>query len=234
MLGDAKMSATNLDALVRPALDYGPRPTPAQGLYETLLVEDDRAVLLEEHLERLAASFKEVYGGVLDRGALSAAIRETAAGCGGLRSRLRIELDPDGSFELAAVAAGERSLETVVLAPFALPGGIGAHKWRDRRLMDALGAAAEGCMPLLLDADGTVLEAARANVWVREGEALLTPPADGRILPGVSRAELLAADPNAREQGFDLARLARADEVFLTGSVAGRRPARLVTAALGR
>ncbi len=49
--------------------------------------------------------------------------------------------------------------------------------------------------PLLVDADGTVLEAAWGNVWVLEGDALLTPPADGRILPGVTRSLLLELAP---------------------------------------
>ena len=45
-------------------------------------------------------------------------------------------------------------------------------------------------MPLLVDLDGLVLEASRANVVIREGDRLITPPLDGRILPGVTRAAL--------------------------------------------
>jgi len=40
-----------------------------------------------------------------------------------------------------------------------LPGGLGAHKWADRRLLAALAAGfAAGEQVLLADADGTVLE----------------------------------------------------------------------------
>ncbi len=80
---------------------------------------------------------------------------------------------------------------------------------------------------MLVDTDGSVLEAAYANVWLVEGEELITPPADGRLLPGTERAALLAADPRAREEPVDLARLTRADAVFLTSSIRGRHPARL-------
>ncbi len=73
----------------------------------------------------------------------------------------------------------------------------------------------------------TVLEAAIANVWIAEGDALLTPPTDGRILPGVTRAHLLAQTPSAREESFDLDRMRRADQVLLSSSVAGYRPAEL-------
>jgi para-aminobenzoate synthetase/4-amino-4-deoxychorismate lyase len=60
-----------------------------------------------------------------------------------------------------------------------------------------------------------------------EGRALLTPPADGRILPGVTRAALLAAERYAREEPIELERLAGADAVFLTSSISLRRAARL-------
>jgi para-aminobenzoate synthetase / 4-amino-4-deoxychorismate lyase len=77
-----------------------------------------------------------------------------------------------------------------------------------------------------------VLETARANVFIVEpGGRIVTPPTDGRILPGVTRALVIGL---ARELGLrvdvepiDLARLARAREMFLTGSLAGLEPAGL-------
>ena len=66
----------------------------------------------------------------------------------------------------------------------------------------------------------TVLEASRANVFIVEGDRLVTPPADGRILPGVTRARLLAL-LDVREEIVSLDRLADADEAFLSGSVRG-------------
>jgi para-aminobenzoate synthetase/4-amino-4-deoxychorismate lyase len=119
----------------------------------------------------------------------------------------------------------------VLLEPFALPGGLGAHKWRDRRLLDALGDLVPGAVPLLVDTDGLVLEAGYANVWIVEGDALITPPADGRILPGTTRAALLDAEDGAREEPIDVVRLASAESVFLTSSISGRLPARLRGAA---
>ena len=82
-------------------------------------------------------------------------------------------------------------------------------------------------MPLLVDTDGLVLETAHANVWIVEDDELITPPADGRILPGTTAAALLANEPGARAEPIELERLASADAVFLTSSISGRRPARL-------
>jgi para-aminobenzoate synthetase/4-amino-4-deoxychorismate lyase len=115
----------------------------------------------------------------------------------------------------------------LVLEPYALPGGLGPHKWRDRGLLDVLSGLRPGTVPLLVDTDGLVLEAAYANVWIVEGEELITPPADGRILPGTTAAVLLADEPGAREEPIDLERLASADSLFLTSSVSGWLPARL-------
>ena len=89
-----------------------------------------------------------------------------------------------------------------MLHPYTLPGGLGAHKWRDRTLVDALTQT-----PLLLDADGTVLEAGWANVLIRRGGILLRPRADGRILPGTTL-------PPAEEADLTLADLRRADEIL--------------------
>lgn len=210
------------------ALAYGSRPDPALGLFETVLVEHDLAVLADQHIARLAYSARAVYGQDIDWSALRASVQHAAAACGGVRSRLRIEWDPDGALRIMTKPAGAPPGRPAVLVPFTLPGGMGQHKFRDRSLVEALIASVAGRVPLLIDADQTVFEAARANVWIVEREALITPPADGRILPGVSRGALLRSAPEAREQRFDLDRLAHADAIFLTGSVAGRRPSRLV------
>jgi branched-subunit amino acid aminotransferase/4-amino-4-deoxychorismate lyase len=68
-----------------------------------------------------------------------------------------------------------------------------------------------------------VLEAAWANVWILEGDRIVTPPTDGRILPGVTRALLLAhagaVGLTAATEPIPLERARRADAVFLTSSL---------------
>ena len=130
---------------------------------------------------------------------------------------------------VSAAPAAPAPAAPVTLMPFVLPGGLGAHKWCDRRLLEALGERTAGAVPLLVDGDGRVLEAAYANVWIVERGELLTPPADGCILPGVTRAGLLAAEPAAREVEIGLERLERADAILLTSSIAGRHAARLAS-----
>jgi para-aminobenzoate synthetase/4-amino-4-deoxychorismate lyase len=213
---------------LEPALRFGARPDPACGVFETILVQDGRPVELARHLARLAGSVRELYGRELS----AAAAQELAlarAAEGTERSRLRILAEAGGALTATVTPAREPAAAAapVELRPFALPGGLGAHKWNDRRLLEALAEHLSGAVALLVDTDGLVLEAAYANVWIVESGALITPPADGRILPGVTRAGILASEPEAREEPIELGRLAGAERVFLSSSITQRRPARL-------
>lgn len=81
-------------------------------------------------------------------------------------------------------------------------------------------ARARGADTALLVEDGQVLEGAAANVVVvRDGRAV-TPPADGRILPGTTRGLLVAAGA-VEEQPVTTAGLAGAEEVVLVSAVRG-------------
>jgi para-aminobenzoate synthetase/4-amino-4-deoxychorismate lyase len=229
-----------------------PRPDPTRGVFETLLVVNGRPVELDAHLDRLAASVRELFGAptmarVSDpaRVLAEARARELAPAANGVigaspaLARLRLTLAPDdrGALDLSTTAVGVdpatvfpgdmggSRLEAIVV-----PGGLGGHKWADRRLLDQASTALDGAVPLIADTDATVLEAERANVFAVQDGALLTPPADGRILPGVARARVIAI---ARELGIaayerllSLDDLAEADELFLSGSVRGIEPFR--------
>ena len=111
------------------------------------------------------------------------------------------------------------------LVPVRVPGWNGAHKWADRRLVEQAEADTDPARPLLVDADDTLLEGSRGNLFLVRDGVLLTPPADGRVLPGVTRARLieLAGELGVavREEPLAFERLAEADEVLLTGAVRG-------------
>src|SRR5690606_28717164 len=89
--------------------------------------------------------------------------------------------------------------------------------------------------PLLVDRHGAVLETATANVVVLTAGGFATPPADGRILPGIARAVLLAAARAAgvpfAERPIALDELRSAAALWVTNAVHGPRPARLAGAA---
>ena len=199
------------------------RPDPALGVFETLLVRGGVPVDLRAHLARLERSVQTLYGTELPKG-LDAEILGVAASSP--LQRVRIVATRTGVDVQAEALDTEPAPDPVVLAPTVLPGGIGAHKWRDRRLLDEL-AERVGAVPLIVDLDGDVLEAGYANVFIVEGTHLVTPPLDGRQLPGTVRARVLALHP-ALEQRLTLDRIAAADELLLASSIRGIHPARLV------
>jgi para-aminobenzoate synthetase/4-amino-4-deoxychorismate lyase len=195
-------------------------------VFETMLVRDGRIQALAHHLDRLGRSIAALYGRRLPSG-LPDRLRVHAAGTPG-EHRLRVDVVPgqDITVTMTPVAPGSR--RAVTLAPLVVPGGLGPHKWRDRRLLDARPADPT---PLLVDSDGTVLEGAWGNLWVLEGDRLLTPPADGRILPGVTRAALLELAPalgyRVREEPIALDRARQAPATFMTSAIRLAVPATL-------
>jgi para-aminobenzoate synthetase/4-amino-4-deoxychorismate lyase len=202
-------------------------PDPAQGVFETLLALDGAAVELEPHLARLGASLLSLYGEELPAQAAEA-VAERAARLS--LGRVRLSVAPSGSglaWELAA-AEIDPSLHFpsqecgADLTPLPFPGGLGTHKWADR---SALPRGDEPTVPLLHEPGGEVLESARANVFALLDGRLATPPADGRILAGITRAatiELARAEGiEAAERALRIDDLLAAEEVFLTNSVRG-------------
>jgi len=75
---------------------------------------------------------------------------------------------------------------------------------------------------LYVTRDGDITEATTANLFLVERGGLVTPPADGTILPGVTRSLVLALARGAgiavREERVSRGRLRRAREAFLTAS----------------
>lgn len=202
----------------------GARPDPGLGVFETLRLVDGRIQALDAHLARLAASVRELYGQSLPS-PLAQRLRAPRQDGDRRRGeeRMRIDVTPhDGRLGVTVVIDSARAglREPLALTPVTVPGGLGAHKWRDRALLDSLGADP---VPLLVDRDGSVLEAAWANVWLLRDGRLTTPPADGRILPGVTRAALLERAPalglGTEERPISLDDLRGADAIVLTSSV---------------
>lgn len=81
---------------------------------------------------------------------------------------------------------------------------------------------------ILLDDRGRVAEASTANVFVVRDGRLITPPADGDRLPGITRDTVLALAAElgipAGEAELDGTDLLQAEEVFITGTGCGVSP----------
>lgn len=184
------------------------RPDRSRGIFETLLVVAGEPVELEAHLERLALSLDAVYSQDLP----PQAEEKLRGAAEGIRlGRLRLTVFP---------AQGMR------LHTHPVSGGLGPHKWAHRPGIDRPAPGEAGA--LIVD-EGEVLEAGWANIFAVRGGTLFTPPLDGRILPGTTRAALLALaageEIETAERPLSPTDLLTAEETFLTNSIRGIEPA---------
>ena len=208
-----------------PTLRHG-HADVARGVFTTLLVLDGAPVDLEAHIARLDASVRAVYGHTI-RAGLEQAVRRKAAGLAD-HHRLRVDAVPEAGDVLVHLSTSPLRPAHAAwrLAPRIVPGGLGAHKWADR---DILGPLTDPSLdPLILDADGSVLETGRANVYVVLDDGVHTPPLDGRILPGTARAriveQLTAAGIPVIQRRLTTDDLRRASEVFVSNTLRGVVP----------
>ena len=74
---------------------------------------------------------------------------------------------------------------------------------------------------ILLNEDGHVTEGTYSNLFVREGDTLLTPPVSSGLLAGVYRDHVLDTQDQAQERILTLSDLRRADAVFCCNAVRG-------------
>jgi para-aminobenzoate synthetase / 4-amino-4-deoxychorismate lyase len=204
------------------------RPDPALGIFETLFVLDGSPVKLKCHLDRMAASLKQLYGLALPAEA-SALATECSAEV--RLGRLRLTAIPAADDVRCRAVAEEldpgffaNGEDGVDLIGFQLTRGLGSHKWVDRSLLPD---SSDGTA-LLLDR-GEALEASWANLFAILGDTLVTPPLDGRVLPGVTRAATIvrarARGVAVEERSIALVELHQAEEIFITSAIRGIVPA---------
>jgi para-aminobenzoate synthetase / 4-amino-4-deoxychorismate lyase len=201
------------------------------GVFETLLVRAGAVQALGAHLARLRGSIASLYG-LRPPADLDARIRERAAALGPGEHRLRVDVRPgegtlDVTFQTGRLSPRP---ELFTLRPLAFAGGYGAHKLADRGPLTGTSSDSGGPVALLVDSDpgATVLEAAWANVWLVDSDHLITPPLDGRILPGITRARVVGLASSlglsVDERPVSLAQ-ARAGRPMLTSSLQLAAPA---------
>jgi para-aminobenzoate synthetase/4-amino-4-deoxychorismate lyase len=209
------------------------RPDRHRGVFETLLVLDGEPVELGAHLARLDASLRALFPHREPPAELALELAEASTGTalGAIRAVVAPGEDETLQMEIARLEIEPQRIlppvpATIEARTVAVRGGLGGHKWADRSFLDRMhGGLADDETLLVLDWDDTLLESSRANAFAVLDGALLTPPADGRILPGIARARALdiaaEAGLEVRETALLREDLTTADELFLTGSLRG-------------
>lgn len=228
-----------------PALDRG--LLHGDGVYDTWRTYDGRPFLLAAHLRRLVAATRRLR--LPAPGAFAAwdarsrlLLRRNGLADGALR--LTITRGDAGASPMPSMHAKPTVLLTVrplpstlatlhahgvgvVLLPFARDAG---PDWGDVKLVGHASAVVGKMLAvrrrafdgLYVTREGHVTEATTANVFAVERGTLVTPPADGTILRGVTRDLVLRLARRTgvavREAALPVERLRRAAEVFVTAS----------------
>jgi para-aminobenzoate synthetase/4-amino-4-deoxychorismate lyase len=215
---------------------------PAFRLIETLAWAPGQGLLLlERHLERLAAS-AAYFGFACDPAAVSARLAAATGGLGGPH-RVRLLLDEGGGVEIAVAPLGQRAVALgerppararrtlgVALAPEPVRRGdpFVHHKTTRRAVYERALAGRPGCEEVILwNEEGEVTEAATANVVIRDATGFWTPPLECGLLGGTFRAELLERGA-IRERCIGVDELRHARRIWLINSVRGWRRCRLI------
>jgi branched-chain amino acid aminotransferase len=216
------------------------------GVFEVLRTWDERPVDLDAHLARLYASAAALGLRTIERARIAEVVQQTLASAGPGDKRIRV-IVTRGPGALGARLAALGPGHTIVIAEplpalptelalavvdWPLPRRTGpAHKtlaYLDHLIARELAAAAGADEAVRLGADGDVVECATSNVFVVTSGAVATPPVDIGILPGVTRARVLAACAAAgiaaEERRLSLQQLHAADEIFVTSAVRGVVP----------
>jgi branched-chain amino acid aminotransferase len=218
-------------------------------VFETIRTYGGRPFALPEHIARLARSAQRVLltlpvspermAAEVFRGLEAAQNAESYVRVMITRGTGPMGLDPD---------LAEHPSRVVLVEPLVSPSleayrdGIAAIFVRTSRAGDATAAAgakianyltsllalreakqAGAGEALIVDGRGMVLEGATSNLFVVRGGELFTPPEDSGILPGITRARLLAsaATLGIRAHLVDLreADVLSADEAFISSSI---------------
>ena len=218
-------------------------------VFETIRTYGGVPHALGEHLERLERSATLVHIDLpVSRVVLREEIVEAVRAAGNDECYIRAMVTRgSGEIGLDPSLAG-KALRVIVVTPLVPPpaalyeSGISAITHVTRRAADSTAAAGakignylvsvlavreakaqDAAEALIVDGDGRIVEGATSNVFFVIGDRLLTPPEDLGILPGITRATVLAVAarlgicvelraPSAQEIGSF-------DEVFITSSI---------------
>ena len=197
--------------------------------FETIRVRRGRAVLLDEHVDRLERSSLSLRLPAPEGARELAAQAVEAAGT----AEAALRLFRTSTTLVATVAAlppgldGLRSrglvLVTIRVAAHGLLTGIKSTSYGANMAAVAEAERVGADDALFVGEDEIVLEATTSNVWWRDGDVLTTPAVSAGVLPGVTRGAVTTlargAGYRVREGAFTLPALLRADEAFTSSAV---------------
>lgn len=231
MLNGVLMSA---DEARVPATDRA--LTHGLGLYETLKLVDGVPVFFEEHIDRLEGGMGALgFEYPIERAVLAEQIcrLSEASDIPAGACRLLVTAGPPGGPSSLLIETNVRTFPQRPLRVITWRGVRVSAQYKAMTVMQsylAQQAAARAGVDdaILVDGEGRIFEGATSNMFVVRSRGLVTPPAEGDILPGVMRAKVEQVTESVGiavvEAWVRVADLRPDDGVLLTSSVRGIVP----------
>jgi branched-subunit amino acid aminotransferase/4-amino-4-deoxychorismate lyase len=207
--------------------------THGLGLYETLKLVAGVPVFFEEHVARLDRGLDQLgLDRPFTRVEMAAQIRALSEATGVAEGACRALVTagpPDGHpsllLQLDQRQFPDRPLRVITYPGVRIRAELKAMTVMQSYLAQRAAAAAGADDAILVDEDGRMFEGATSNMFLVRGGGLVTPPAEGAILPGVLRAKVeelgKAHGLTIVEAWARVADLRPDDGMLLTSSVRG-------------
>jgi branched-chain amino acid aminotransferase len=218
-------------------------------VFEVLRTYGGRPFALGEHLARLHRSAEKVFIDLpVDEATLAREVSTGIAAAHNEESYLRLMITRGSGPLSLDPATATHPLRVLFVEPVVPPSrevyahGVALASARTHRAVDATtaaGAKVTNYLPnllalreakrkgaqevLVIDERDQVIEGATSNVFIVRGGRVATPPESAGILPGITRAHVMAAAAAAGipcdERALSLDEVYAADEVFITSSI---------------
>lgn len=221
--------------------------TLGDGVFDTMLANDGVPVWPNEHFARLTYNasvfgieftleFEKTARALLDQNGLTQgryAIRTTITRGAGARGLNPPEHGKATVLMTAAPAPEKKHRAELVIAEtvrrneFSPLSHVKSLNYGDNILAVAEAREKGAEDAIMLNTAGHVCCATTSNIFIREGDKLLTPPLSDGVLSGITRQKIIDRHP-VTEESFKPEKLFEADAVFLTNSIQGVRPVKRI------
>ncbi|MEE9542333.1 MAG: aminotransferase class IV [Thermodesulfobacteriota bacterium] len=226
-------------------LNYG------DGLFETLAAYDGRVFCFDAHLNRMRKGARElsIRSKLLtdistDGGPVKELLKRNGLNTGTASIKIVVTRGTGGEGHLpgclrrnpptiiiTAKATNERAIKryqasgvsaVLVDAPLRMIAHIKSLNFLPS-VLAKMEAKKKRAYEAILTNKGKILEASASNIFIVEGNTIKTPPDDGKILPGITRSEILRLAKldglKVKEASITKTALLSATEAFLTNSI---------------
>lgn len=223
----------------------------ADGLFETFKIENKQALYLPEHLERLykGAELLNIphkislhsISETIDQLIAINHFSETS-----LSARLTLSRGPGPRGLLPAETC--RPTVMLTISPYDEPSDqplklwVSPHRRNEfsplsstkslsytENVLGKMQAIANGADDVLfLNTKGFVACTSCANFFIEKNNRLITPPLSDGVLPGITRARILASGRICEERSITLEECYQAEAIFVTNALMGIKPAFLI------